>query len=87
MDLNLGSVVQLISNNILSLLRWGRRQYVIVAAKAEHACFEQLAAWMKEGSIRAVIDSTFEFNATPKAFEKLKSGRARGKVVVQVKES
>jgi NADPH:quinone reductase-like Zn-dependent oxidoreductase len=63
----------------------GKRKYTFVTAKANAACFEQLAAWMEEGKMRAVLDSTFEFDDVPKAFARLKTGRARGKVVVRVR--
>ncbi|KUJ10527.1 putative zinc-type alcohol dehydrogenase-like protein C16A3.02c [Mollisia scopiformis] len=45
---------------------------------------DQIAEWMKEGKVKAVIDHTFSFEEAPKAFEKLKTGRARGKIVVDV---
>lgn len=45
---------------------------------------EQLAKWVKEGKIKPVIDQKFMFEEAPKAFEKLKTGRAKGKVVVDV---
>lgn len=46
--------------------------------------FEQIVNWMKEGKVRAVIDQKFPFEEAPKAFEKLKTGRAKGKIVVEV---
>lgn len=45
---------------------------------------QRIAQWMKEGTVRAVIDQTFKLEEAPKAFGKLKTGRARGKVVVEV---
>lgn len=45
---------------------------------------EQIVNWMKEGKVRAVIDQTFPFEEAPKALEKLKTGRAKGKIVVEV---
>jgi NADPH:quinone reductase-like Zn-dependent oxidoreductase len=88
MGMSLSAMKQLIGNLMLpGFLGGGKRKYLFVMAKANSADFDQLAAWMKEGKIHAVIDSTFDFNATPKAFERLKMGRARGKVVVHVKES
>jgi alkaline phosphatase D len=45
---------------------------------------ETLGGWMKEKKIRAVIDSVFEWEDAPKAYEKLKTGRAKGKIVVHV---
>lgn len=45
---------------------------------------ERMAAWMQEGKVKAVVDHTFAFEEASKAFEKLKTGRARGKIVVDV---
>ncbi|KAJ6118968.1 hypothetical protein N7471_013588 [Penicillium samsonianum] len=88
MGMSLSAMKQLIGNVMLpSFLGGGKRKYIFVMAKANGTDFDQLASWMKEGKIRAVIDSTFDFNSAPKAFERLKTGRARGKVVVHVKES
>lgn len=44
----------------------------------------QAVEWMKEGKVKAVIDSRFPFDDAPGAFSKLKTGRARGKVVIDV---
>jgi len=44
----------------------------------------RLVRWMKEGKIKAVIDERFEFEEAPKSFSKLKTKRARGKVVVDI---
>lgn len=86
--MSLSAITQLASSMMRpAFLGGGKRKYVFVTAKANTTDFEQLVAWMKEGKIRAVIDSTFEFNEAPKAFERLKTGRARGKIVVHVKES
>jgi NADPH:quinone reductase-like Zn-dependent oxidoreductase len=87
LGMNLSGVWQLATNNILSALSWGKRQFIFVDAKADRAIFEQLATWMEQGKLRAVIDSTFELGEVPKAYEKLKVGRARGKIVVHVKEN
>lgn len=45
---------------------------------------EQIARWIGEKKVRAVIDQKFGFEEAPRAFEKLKTGRARGKIVVEV---
>jgi NADPH:quinone reductase-like Zn-dependent oxidoreductase len=44
----------------------------------------QILTWIKDGKIRAVLDSKFSFEDTPKAFERLKTGRSRGKIVIDV---
>ncbi|KAI4176183.1 MAG: hypothetical protein LQ343_001227 [Gyalolechia ehrenbergii] len=46
--------------------------------------FQQIGEWMKDGKVKAVIDTKFPFEQAPQAFEKLKTGRARGKIVVDV---
>ncbi|USP75849.1 uncharacterized protein yc1106_03123 [Curvularia clavata] len=79
-------IFQLLTNNIASLLSFGKRQYIFVDPKPSNAVYEQLAAWMVEGKLRAVIDSTWEFGDVPKAYEKLKTGRAKGKIVVHIRE-
>lgn len=45
---------------------------------------EQIGEWMRTGKVRAIIDQAFEFKQAPKAFEKLKTGRAKGKIVIDV---
>ena len=44
----------------------------------------QVGAWMKEGKVKPIIDSKFPFEQAPEAFRKLKTGRSRGKIVVDV---
>ncbi len=45
---------------------------------------EQIATWMKEGKVAPVIDTKFSFEQAPKAFEKLRTGRAKGKILIDV---
>ncbi len=44
----------------------------------------QLGAWMKTGQVKAVVDQKFLFEQAPQAFEKLRTGRAKGKIVIDV---
>ena len=46
--------------------------------------FARIAEWMAKGQVKTIIDERFRFEDAPKAFEKLKTGRARGKIVVDV---
>lgn len=39
---------------------------------------------MQEGKVKAVIDKKFAFEQVPQAFVRLKTGRAKGKIVVDV---
>ena len=43
-----------------------------------------IVLWMEEGKVKAVIDKKFPFEEAPKTFAKLKTGRTRGKIVVDV---
>lgn len=44
----------------------------------------QIGGWLKDGQVKAVIDEKYPFEEAPAAFTKLKTGRARGKIVVDV---
>ncbi|KAL8939844.1 MAG: hypothetical protein Q9216_003131 [Gyalolechia sp. 2 TL-2023] len=46
--------------------------------------FRQIGEWMKDGKVKAVIDTKFPFEQAPEAFERLKTGRAKGKVVIDI---
>jgi NADPH:quinone reductase-like Zn-dependent oxidoreductase len=45
---------------------------------------EGITRLIEEGRIRTVVDSVWAFKDFGKAFEKVESGRARGKVVIDV---
>jgi NADPH:quinone reductase-like Zn-dependent oxidoreductase len=62
----------------------GKRRQEGFLANPNMKDLEQLVAWMKEGKVKAVIDERFPFEDAPKAFEKLKTGRAKGKIVIDV---
>jgi NADPH:quinone reductase-like Zn-dependent oxidoreductase len=44
----------------------------------------QAAEWIKEGKVKAIVDTKFSFEQAPEAFTRLKTGRARGKIVIEV---
>jgi NADPH:quinone reductase-like Zn-dependent oxidoreductase len=48
--------------------------------------FDQIAQWMVEGKVMAVVDEVFTFEDVPRAYEKLRLGRTRGKILVRVGE-
>lgn len=68
------------------LLGGGKRpiKYLMPVRKSED--LQQIGQWIQEGKVKPIIDSRFAFEDAPKAFEKLKTGRARGKVVVEVEK-
>ncbi|SLM38391.1 zinc alcohol [Lasallia pustulata] len=42
---------------------------------------QRIGKWMQEGKVKSIIDEKFKFEDAPAAFKKLKTGRARGKIV------
>ncbi len=44
----------------------------------------QIVTWVQEGKIKPVIDEKFAFEQAPQAVARLKTGRTRGKIVVEV---
>jgi NADPH:quinone reductase-like Zn-dependent oxidoreductase len=69
-----------------AFLGGGTREFVIWMLKDNKNNLEQIGEWMKEGKVRAVIESTYALDDAAKAFERLKTGRTRGKLVVHVTE-
>lgn len=67
-----------------SFLGGGKRKYVIFMFKNIREHVVKLGEWMQKGVLKVQIDSEYEFEDAVKAFEKLRSGRARGKIVVHV---
>lgn len=39
---------------------------------------------METGQVKPIFDSKFKFEDAPKAFERMKTGRAKGKILVEV---
>jgi len=62
----------------------GKRKCSGFMAEPKADELEQIGTWMRDGKIKSVIDSTFAFEDAPKAFERSKGGRARGKIIVNV---
>jgi len=70
-----------------TFLGGGKQKYKLVMAKQDVAELKVVADMAGEGKFRPVIDEVFAFNDAVKAFEKLKTGRAKGKIVVHVKDA
>ena len=61
----------------------GKRKFMSIFAETKADQLEQIGKWMAEGKMRAVIDEKFPFEKAVEAFRKQKTGRAKGKVVVE----
>ena len=57
-------------------------QFAGVGNKQED--FLQIGRWMEEGKVKSVVDEVFAYDNAPRAYAKLKTGRARGNIVVTV---
>ncbi|CAK4029961.1 Zinc-type alcohol dehydrogenase [Lecanosticta acicola] len=62
----------------------GKRKFQFFATDQKTEDLAQIGAWMKSGQVKPIIDSKFKFEDAPRAFERLKTDRARGKIVVEV---
>lgn len=69
-----------------SFLGGGKRKYVILLFKNNRDHLVQLGEWIQSGKIKVAIDSVFDYEHTVDAFKKLRTGRARGKIIVHVSE-
>ncbi|RYP67756.1 hypothetical protein DL771_007089 [Monosporascus sp. 5C6A] len=84
---SLGDVRTVASRALLpSFLGGGRRKYQVLVVNSKQEDFVRIAEWMAEGKVKAVIDETFAYKDVPEAYRKLKTGRARGKIIVKVSE-
>lgn len=64
----------------------GKRRWKMIMTAQSHEGLARIGAWMAAGEVRAVIDEVFPFERAAQAYTKLKTGRARGKIVVKVSE-
>ncbi|KIW95976.1 uncharacterized protein Z519_03042 [Cladophialophora bantiana CBS 173.52] len=64
----------------------GKRKYRMMMVASDAAQLKQIGEWMAEGKVKAVVDEVVPMENAPKAFEKLKTGHAKGKIVVAVSD-
>ncbi|MCO5556420.1 hypothetical protein L7F22_009969 [Adiantum nelumboides] len=77
----------MIRSSLPTLLGGGQRTLVNMMSTSSQRELDMMAAWMKEGKVKAIIDSTYTFDQVPTALTKLKLGRARGKIVIKVNDA
>ncbi|KIW04499.1 uncharacterized protein PV09_04256 [Verruconis gallopava] len=66
-----------------SCLGGGKRNFAFLRSQNEKEDFELVGKWLQEGKVKAIIDSTFEWTDAINAYKKLKTGRAKGKIIVK----
>ena len=62
----------------------GKRKYSPYLAWNDQEQLRRIAEWVGEGRLNVEIDSEFAFEDTKEAYQKLRGGRAQGKIVVKV---
>ncbi|KAM5342018.1 hypothetical protein ACJ41O_015049 [Fusarium nematophilum] len=65
-------------------LSGANRQHVTFFAQPNQEHLTRIAEWMVEGKVKSVIDSKYKFEDLKEAYLRLKTGRARGKIIVEV---
>ena len=61
--------------------------HIILETSEEGKKLRQIRQWLEEGKFKPVVDSEFAFDDAVKAFERLMTKRATGKVVIKVDPS
>jgi NADPH:quinone reductase-like Zn-dependent oxidoreductase len=86
-DFSYGGITSVFKSKLFpGFLGGGKRKYDLMLAHNDADGLTQVARWMQEGKVKAVTDSVFEFEKVPQAFERLKTHRAKGKVIVHVRK-
>jgi NADPH:quinone reductase-like Zn-dependent oxidoreductase len=65
-------------------LSGAKRQHLTVFGKPDRDALTQIAEWMVEGKVKPVIDSKYKFEDLREAYQRLKTCRARGKIILEV---
>ena len=62
----------------------GRRRFHFVRVRSNSEDYLQIGRLLAKGKVRVVIDESFEWEDAPKAFEKLRMGHMKGKIIIHV---
>ena len=62
----------------------GRRKLVFAAADIKLESLEKIASWIVDGRVKPVTDQVFPMEGAVEAFTRLKTGRAVGKIIIDV---
>lgn len=67
-----------------SFLGGPKRKMPLLMYQRKYEDYEQIAKWMQEGKVKAIVDRKFAFADAPAAFERSKTGRTVGKILIDV---
>ncbi|KAJ8106921.1 hypothetical protein OPT61_g9222 [Boeremia exigua] len=65
-------------------LSGAKRQHLLVFPSPDQGNLLQIAEWMVEGKVKPVIDSKYKFEDLREAYQRSKTFRARGKLILEV---
>lgn len=80
----LKQVMRLLSRSIRKKAKQKNVEYTFVFMRADGAQLREISALIESGAIRPVVDKVLPFKDTSEALAYSESGRAKGKVVVQM---
>jgi NADPH:quinone reductase-like Zn-dependent oxidoreductase len=84
-DLSLARVADTMKRKVLPSFLGGMRGNMVgFWPESKPDDLEQIVVWMNEGKVRSVIDTKFSFEQATEAFDKLKTGRTQGKIVINI---
>jgi NADPH:quinone reductase-like Zn-dependent oxidoreductase len=85
-EVSLSSVYEMAYRFLVpGVLGGGKRPFSFGMAATNFEHFSELGKLLAEGKVKPVIDQVFAFGDAPDAYRKLKTGRAKGKIVVRVR--
>lgn len=85
-DANLSSVYDIAFRFLVpTSLGGGQRPFSFGMAATNFEHFTEIGELLVEGKVKPTIDEVFDFEDVPKAYRKLKTGRAKGKIVVRIR--
>ena len=61
----------------------GQRPFSFGLTSTNYEDYEGLAVMVVKGQVKPVMDEIFEFERVKEAYQKLKTGRAKGKIVIR----
>lgn len=85
--INVGGIVSLVRALLTpTALGGGQRPFAFISMSANKQDLDDLVFWMQEGKLKVLIEdgNTYDMDTAAQAYEKLKSGRTRGKLCVKI---
>lgn len=67
-----------------SWLGGGQRKFALVSNEPSTEKYARLGQWIAEGKVKAVVEKMYKLEECGEAFARLKTGRVRGKLVVEL---